>query len=35
MKQGTKITITGEFSEYGKDKIKQLTYKAITDVEFK
>ena len=35
MKQGTKITITGEFSEYGKDKIKQLIYKAITDVEFK
>lgn len=35
MKQGAKIAIIGEFGEYGKDKIKQLTYKAISDVEFK
>lgn len=35
MKQGAKIAIIGEFGEYGKDKIKQLIYKAISDVEFK
>lgn len=35
MVQGAKVSIKGEFSEFGKKKTKQLTYTSEGDVEFK